>query len=156
MPLRVTPLPRERYAAVLADVLAAHEEFWDGRDLRAIHTALWFRQFGGRALLAMDDERIAGYLCGMVTVDGLGYVHIVAVRRGYRGLGIGRALWSTFTEEARRAGAVRLEAVTSQGNAASIAFHVGLGMVAEEIADYSGNGQARVLFSRLLTDENPG
>lgn len=150
MTVDIVPFPQERYAEVLAELLAAHEEFWDGRDLRALHTATWFRQFGGRALLAMDGDVIAGYLCGTVTADRLGYVHLVAVRRGYRGRGIGRDLWATFTAEARHAGAVRLEAVTSPGNSGSIAFHVGLGMTVEEIPDYSGDGRATVLFGRDL------
>jgi len=148
--VRIVPFPQQRYADVLAELLAAHEEFWDARDLRSLHAAVWFRQFGDRALLAMDGPIIAGYLCGTVTADGLGYVHLVAVRRGYRGRGIARDLWATFTAAAQRSGAVRLEAVTSPGNAGSIAFHVRLGMTATEIAGYSGDDRATVLFQRDL------
>lgn len=150
MSVQIVPLPQHRYAEVLGEVLAAHEEFWDGRDLRSLHAAMWFRQFGGWALLAMDGPVIAGYLCGTVTADGLGYVHLVATRRTHRGRGIGRELWATFTVNARKAGATRLEAVTSPGNAGSIAFHQGLGMRAEEITNYAGNGGTTVLFQRDL------
>jgi ribosomal protein S18 acetylase RimI-like enzyme len=151
MGLNIVAFPQERYAEVLGELLAAHEEFWDGRDLRALHSAVWFRQFGGRALLAMDGTVVAGYLCGTVTADRLGYVHLVAVRRPYRGRGIARDLWARFTEEARRLGAERLEAVTSPGNSGSIAFHTRLGMSAEEIENYAGNGRSTVLFRRDLT-----
>ena len=147
---RIVPFPQDRYAEVLGELLAAHDEFWDGRDLRSLHAAMWFRQFGGRALLAMDGEVVAGYLCGTVTADRLGYVHLVAVRRPYRGKGIARELWATFTEQARQAGATRLEAVTSPGNTGSIAFHTGLGMTAEEVANYAGDGRPTILFRRDL------
>jgi ribosomal protein S18 acetylase RimI-like enzyme len=147
---RIVPFPQDRYAEVLRELLAAHDEFWDGRDLRSLHAAMWFRQFGGRALLAMDGEVVAGYLCGTVTADRLGYVHLVAVRRPYRGKGIARDLWATFTEQAREAGATRLEAVTSPGNTGSVAFHTGLGMTAEEVANYAGDGRSTILFRRDL------
>lgn len=150
MPTDIVAFPQDRYAEVLGELLAAHEEFWDGRDLRALHAAMWFRQFGGWALLAMDGPVIAGYLCGTVTADGLGYVHLVATRKPYRGRGIARQLWATFEANARHAGATRLEAVTSPGNAGSIAFHQSLGMTAEEIANYTGNGGTTVLFRRDL------
>lgn len=150
MTIDLVPFPKERYADVLAELLAAHDEFWDGRDLRALHTAVWFRQFADRALLAMDGQVIVGYLCGTVTADALGYVHLVAVRRGYRRRGIARDLWATFTAGARRAGAVRLEAVTSPGNADSIAFHTRQGMSAREIPGYAADGQTTVLFRREL------
>jgi ribosomal protein S18 acetylase RimI-like enzyme len=150
MTLRIVPFPQDRYAEVLGELLAAHDEFWDGRDLRSLHHAMWFRQFGSSALLAMDESVVAGYLCGTVTADRLGYVHLVAVRGPYRGRGIARDLWATFTERARQAGAVRLEAVTSPGNAGSIAFHTGLGMTAEEVANYTGDGRPTVLFRREL------
>lgn len=150
MTVGIVPFPKERYSDVLAELLAEHEEFWDGRDLRALHSAVWFRQFGDRALLAMDGPVIAGYLCGTVTANGLGYVHLVAVRRGYRGRGIARDLWATFTAEARRAGALLLEAVTSPTNTGSIAFHIRLGMTAEEIPGYSGDDRTTVLFRREL------
>jgi ribosomal protein S18 acetylase RimI-like enzyme len=150
MTASIVRFPTERYADVLAELLAAHEEFWDGRDLRSLHAAMWFRQFGAHALLALDGSTIAGYLCGTVTVDGLGYVHLVAVRRGYRGQGIARDLWATFETAARQAGATRLEAVTSPGNAGSIAFHTRLGMTAQEIPGYAGDDRTTVLFRRDL------
>jgi len=55
-----------------------------------------------------------------------------------------------FATGAAAAGAVEVQAITTPGNLRSIAFHTGLGMTAEEIPDYSGPGQDRVLFRRVL------
>ncbi len=111
---------------------------------------MWFRQFRGYGHLARDSGRTVGYLLGVVTLDGIGYVHAVAVRAGHRRYGIGRALWHAFTDRACTAGARELHAVTSPGNTGSVAFHTGLGMSAEEIPDYGGPGRARVLLRRVL------
>jgi ribosomal protein S18 acetylase RimI-like enzyme len=132
--------------AVLAELLDRHDEFWGGRDLRHAHSWSWFQQFGGWGLLAVDAGRIVGYLLGVVTADGLGYVQLIAVLPEYRRHGLARELWRRFARGAQRAGATRLEAITSPVNTGSVAFHSRLGMSAEEIADYAGPGQPRVLF----------
>jgi ribosomal protein S18 acetylase RimI-like enzyme len=137
-------------AAVRMELLAAQDEFWDGRDVAFLLHAKWFRQFSGYGLLARDGARAVGYLLGVVTADGLGFVHAIAVRHGYRRTGLGQRLWAEFATRAAAAGARELQAITSPGNAASIAFHTGLGMTAEEISDYGGPGQARVVFRRVL------
>jgi hypothetical protein len=59
-------------------------------------------------------------------------------------------LWAVFSERAAAAGATEVQAITSAGNLGSIAFHTGLGMSAEEIPDYAGPGEHRVLFRREL------
>jgi ribosomal protein S18 acetylase RimI-like enzyme len=137
-------------ARAMDELLSAHDEFWDGRDTRHLLHAQWFRQFGRYGLLARDGEKPVGYLLGVVTAGGLGYVHAVAVRRGYRRTGLGRQLWDLFGRLAASAGATELQAITSPGNATSIAFHVGLGMSAREVLDYAGPGQPRVVFHRAL------
>lgn len=111
---------------------------------------MWLRQFAGHGLVIREDDKIIAYLLGVVTADGIGYVHLVAVHRAYRGRGHGRALWESFAERARAAGARELQAITTPANAGSILFHTSLGMTAEEIPDYRGEGQPRVLFRRAL------
>ena len=132
--------------AVLAELLDRHAEFWGDRDLRFAHSWTWFHQFGRWGLLAVEQGRIIGYLLGVVTADGLGYVQLIAVLPGYRRSGVAGRLWRTFALAARRAGATRLEAITSPVNSGSVAFHTGLGMSAEEVPDFAGPGQARVVF----------
>jgi ribosomal protein S18 acetylase RimI-like enzyme len=150
MSVSVEPLNRFDPTRTLAELLAAHDDFWDGRDTRMLLRPPWFRQFGGYGLLARDRDRPVGYLLGVVTAGGIGYVQAVAVRGGYRRTGLGRRLWAVFAAGAAAAGATELQAVTNPDNLGSIAFHTGLGMAAEEIPDYAGPGQDRVLFRRVL------
>jgi ribosomal protein S18 acetylase RimI-like enzyme len=150
MSVSVQPLASFEPTALLAELLAAHDDFWDGRDTRSLLAPQWFRQFSGYGLLARAGDRPVGYLLGVVTAAGIGYVNAVAVRSGYRRTGLGRRLWTVFAARAAQAGATEVQAITSPGNLGSIAFHTGLGMSADEIPDYAGPGQARMLFRRAL------
>jgi ribosomal protein S18 acetylase RimI-like enzyme len=146
MSLSIEPLGVAGPAALLAELVAANDEYWDGRDLRGIHQWVWFHQFGEYGLIARDGGRTVAYLLGVVTAGGLGYVQAIAVRPAYRAHGLGRALWRTFARRAAAEGATEVQAITSPVNTNSIAFHTRLGMSAVEIPDYAGPGQHRVLF----------
>jgi ribosomal protein S18 acetylase RimI-like enzyme len=150
MSVSVDPLATFDPGWALRELLAAHDEFWDGRDTRVLLQSQWFHQFGRYGLLARDGELPVGYLLGVVTAGGTGYVNAVAVRSGYRRLGLGRRLWDLFGVRAAAAGATELQAITSPTNKNSILFHVGLGMSAQEVMDYAGPGQPRVVFHRAL------
>jgi L-amino acid N-acyltransferase YncA len=77
-----------------------------------------------------------------------------------RGRGVGRTLYAEFLRRAAEAGRREVRAITSPGNAGSIAFHRALGFALEasddEIAglpvhrDYDGPGQDRVCFRKVL------
>jgi ribosomal protein S18 acetylase RimI-like enzyme len=147
MPVLIEPATRCRPADLLAELLARQDEFWGGRDMRQVHSAQWFHQFGQWGRLARDAGRIVGYQLGVVTADGVGYVQAIAVLPAYRRAGLAARLWRDFAAQAAAAGATRLAAVTTPTNTVSVAFHTGLGMAAEEIPDYAGPGQPRILFS---------
>ncbi len=142
----IEPLRPRDPRAVLAELLERHAEFWGERDLRVAHAWPWFHQFGGWGLLAIDQNKIIGYLLGVVTADGVGYVQLIAVLPEYRRQGVARDLWRTFARAAKQAGARTLEAITGPPNTGSIAFHTGLGMSVEEVPDYAGPGQSRIVF----------
>ncbi|GGX18446.1 hypothetical protein GCM10010383_55560 [Streptomyces lomondensis] len=63
---------------------------------------------------------------------------------------LGRRLYAAFEEAARRQGTKRLKAITSVGNAGSIAFHSSLGFRAQVVEDYNGPGHPMVVFGRPL------
>lgn len=141
--------------ADLGQILADHDRYWGGRDLRSLHHPVYCRQFADTGLVARADG-IAGYLFGFVTPTGEGYVHLVAIRDDARGTGLGRTLYERFGELAAERGADRLTAVTTPGNAGSIAFHRALGFTAETVADYSGPGADRVVLHRPLDRDRAG
>ncbi|SUX28697.1 GNAT family N-acetyltransferase [Chromobacterium vaccinii] len=91
----------------------------------------------------------------------IGYIHFVGVSPAARGKEIGRSLYRRFFAAARERGCSEVRAITSPGNAASIAFHRRMGFallegdgVEEGVPvelDYSGPGQHRVRFSLPLS-----
>jgi L-amino acid N-acyltransferase YncA len=130
------------------------DEFWGERDLSALHHPMFVHEFGDGALVIRDEHgAVAAYLFGFVVPrQRLGYVHLVAVRQDRRGQGLGRLLYARFARLARERGCHTLKAITTPGNAASIAFHRALGMEALEAADYAGIGRARTVFTADLAD----
>ena len=135
----------------LAEVLAEHDRFWDGRDVRFLHQRVFVQEFGDTCLTARDaDDQIAGYLLGFSTPRRAGYIHAVAVRDDARGTGCGQALYGAFAAAAMAQGADHLKAITTVTNAGSIAFHRQLGFDIQQADDYSGPGIARVVMTRPL------
>lgn len=137
------------------EILAASESFWGERDLSGLHHPMLIEEFSDGALVIRDeDDGVAAYLLGMI-IDRRrrAYVHLVAVRYDQRGRGHARALYAAFTRRAATRGCRELKAITTPGNAGSIAFHRALGMDAAEVADYAGPGRPRVVLSgRLFAD----
>jgi ribosomal protein S18 acetylase RimI-like enzyme len=135
----------------LAGVLAEHDQFWDGRDLRFLHQRVFVQEFGDTCLTACGaGGRIAGYLIGLTTPDRVGYIHVVAVRGEARGNGCARALYLAFAAAAGAQGADRLKAVTTVTNTGSIEFHRRLGFDVTQVDDYSGPGLTRTVMTRPL------
>jgi ribosomal protein S18 acetylase RimI-like enzyme len=134
----------------LRQVVEDHSRYWGERDLRALHQPVLVQEFGRTCLVARAEDGIRGYVIGFVTPDHTGYVHLIATRDDSRGTGLGRRLWAEFTEAARAQGAVRLKAITSVTNEASIAFHRTLGFAASVVEDYDGPGRPMVVFTREL------
>lgn len=146
MPIEIVPAD----VTVLHQVVEDHPRYWGDRDLRTLHQPVLVREFGATCLAARAEDGIRGYVIGFVTPDRTGYVHLVATRDDTRGTGLGRRLYTEFTEAARRQGAVRLKAITSVGNKGSIAFHRALGFDARVEEDYDGPGRPMVVFTREL------
>jgi ribosomal protein S18 acetylase RimI-like enzyme len=145
--IRIGPLT----LAGLAEVLADHDQFWDGRDMRFLHQRVFVQEFGDTCLAARGaDDTINGYLIGFTTPRRVGYIHAVAVRAAARGTGCGQALYRALAAAAAAQGASRLKAITTEGNAGSIRFHERLGFEVMLSQDYSGPGVARMVMTRAL------
>lgn len=142
----ITPVTMEQFQQVIAD----HARYWGDRDLRALHLTALVQEFPLTSLVAVAEDGIQGYIFGFVTPDRLAYVHLIATRDDARGTGLGRRLYAAFIDAARKQGAVGLKAITSVGNAGSIAFHRSLGFDVRVVEDYNGPDQTRVVFTRVL------
>ncbi|MBE3590174.1 MAG: GNAT family N-acetyltransferase [Firmicutes bacterium] len=131
-------------------------DFWGSDRTLPLHHPIFLYEFGDTAWVMRDGDRVAGYLFGFVAATSpTAYVHLVAVRSGYRERGVPRRLYARFIDEARRRGARQLKAITTPGNRESVAFHTRLGMrlLGEPgpdgipvVRNYSGPGQDRVVM----------
>ncbi len=143
-----------RTAATIDDLVALvadQREFWGERDVSHLHHPMLVHEFGGTSVVIRDPAGpIAAYLFGFVTLEHVGYAHLVAVRESHRRRGLGSELYQRFEELARERGARNLKAYTQPSNTASIDFHRSVGMTATEVADYAGPGETRIVFRREL------
>ena len=135
----------------LAEVLADHDRFWGGRDMRFLHQRVFIQEFGDTCLTARGPgDRIAGYLIGFTAPRRLGYIHAVAVRDEARGAGCGQALYRTFAAAVAAQGADRLKAITSVTNTGSVGFHRRLGFDVRKADDYGGPDVPMMVMTRPL------
>lgn len=135
-------------------------EFWGSDRTLHLHHPTLLNEFGNTAFVVRDstpeDYRVCAYLFGFYSqTEQVAYVHLLAVRSGYRRLGLGRLLYEYFTECAREKHCSRIKAITKPANSESIAFHKSIGMklVGEDVVEgvnvvmnYSGPGEHRVVF----------
>lgn len=145
---------------------ADFDRFWPGRpEARSLLHPVYLYQFGETAYAIHEGGELVAYLLGFVAPPKApeGYIHMVAVREDRRGRGLARDLYRHFEAAARRRGATALRAVTTPGNAASVAFHRRLGFTPDEggaevdgvavVPDYAGPGQHRVVLLKSLAAE---
>jgi ribosomal protein S18 acetylase RimI-like enzyme len=113
---------------------AVIDDWWGGRRMDALLHRLWLQHFTGTSWLAeTEDGRLAGFLIGFLSPDhpDTAYCHLVATNPNLRRLGVGRALYDRFFQDARRGARTRVTAITWPANHASIAFHQALGFVVQ-------------------------
>ncbi|MBH5333871.1 GNAT family N-acetyltransferase [Streptomyces pactum] len=132
------------------------------RELSLLLPRLFLQFFSRTSLVLEDGSGIRAFLVGFHAADNEeeAYIHFVGVDPALRGRGLGRRLYAEFLRQAAGAGRREVRAVTSPGNAGSIAFHRALGFVCEpgdlEIGgvpvhtDHDGPGQHRVCFRLRL------
>ncbi|WP_367321373.1 N-acetyltransferase family protein [Streptomyces sp. HUAS ZL42] len=130
------------------------------RELSLLLPRLFLQFFAGTSLVLEDDEGIRAFLIGFHAADNdeEAYIHFVGVDPRLRGQGVARHLYTAFFQQAAEAGRREVRAITSPGNAGSIAFHRAMGFAFEEgdrqldgvpvHSDYDGPGQDRVCFRR--------
>lgn len=151
----VEPVTRSDFLAILTDI----RTFWPNGAPAVFHP-LFVEEFGDTAFVIRDQGQVVAHLFGLIAATSpTGYIHLVAVRDGYRGRGLARTLYDHFASVARARGATRLKAITNPGNAGSLAFHRRLGFTFEGepnehgvpvVRDYAGPGVDRVVMVRDL------
>jgi ribosomal protein S18 acetylase RimI-like enzyme len=147
-------LIRHAHASDYGRVIQHVNVWWGGREMAPILPKLFFLHFEGTSFVAEDEDgALVGFLIGFLsqTDDTEAYVHFVGVAPDERGSGVGRTLYETFFDVARRHGRSVVRCVTSPVNEDSVRFHRALGFEVDRIAsDYDGPGEDRVLLVRRL------
>ena len=146
-------------------IVAVIDDWWGERRTADQLPRLWLRHFAGTSWLAEDGAaKLAGFLVGFVSPDdpSTAVCHLVGVAPSRRRQGLGRSLYERFAEEARQAGAQRLEAVVWPGDPIAVRFHRALGFEARTgtgsqrlygtpaFADYDFGRLDRAVFERAL------
>jgi GNAT superfamily N-acetyltransferase len=135
-------------------------DFWGHDRNRALHHPMFINEFADCAFVIRHQETVVAYLFGFIAhAEPVAYVHLVAVRRSHRHLGLARQLYDHFTSLAVSRGCKQLKAITNPENAGSIRFHQSLGFHLEGapnaegvpiVKDYGGPGVDRVVFRKSL------
>jgi len=131
--INIRPVREDDFLILKTD----HADFWrreDNPDPAPEQTGgiyhLFTRHFQDTCFVAEADGQVIGYLLGLIspTRQGEAYIHNLAVRRRWRGQGIGRLLYYTFRKTVYARGARRISLLVRPSNKRGLSFYLGLGM----------------------------
>ncbi len=121
---------------------------------------IFIYEFGNTAFVIKNGTEVTAYLWGFLSqAQPTAYVHLLAVRVPYRRQGLARQLYDHFCTYVKAHGCTQCKAITTPTNKESIAFHRALGFELTGkpnrdgipvVEDYSGPGQDRVVFQKVL------
>ncbi|NBJ70344.1 MULTISPECIES: GNAT family N-acetyltransferase [Clostridia] len=123
---------------------------------------LFFDHFQNTSFIAESDGELIGFLIGFLSQskENEAYIHFVGIHPEFRKQQIGKVLYERFIAVAKQNNREIIRCVTSPVNKTSIAFHIKMGFGIETgnkkidgvevIANYDGEGQDRVLFTKKL------
>lgn len=150
------------YAAIISVV----NDWWGGRNMVDMLPKLFFIHFSSTSFVAIQGEKIVGFLIGFVSQTHLNeaYIHFAGVHPETRKNGLGQALYSRFFEEVKKINCTIVRCITSPINVGSILFHQRMGFCMEPsdrnidgipvMENYDGRGGDRVLFYKILHKNN--
>ncbi len=154
--MRISRCTKSDYDQIISHI----EEFWGSDRTLGLHHSIFIYEFGNTAFAIRDGTEVAAYLWGFLSqVQPTAYVQLLAVRAPYRRQGLARRLYHHFLDYAEAHACTRCKAITTPTNKESIAFHRALGFELTGkpnrdgipvVKDYSGPGQDRVVFQKVL------
>lgn len=133
----LAPAPRDPAIQPLSprhfDEIAGSVDRWWGRPVADLLHRFMFRHFCDTSFVVHVDGRPVAFLLGFVSPahPDEAYVHMLGVDPAHRGQQWGRRLYEAFFSLVHQRGVVRVRAVTSPINRASIAFHQAVGFTLE-------------------------
>jgi GNAT superfamily N-acetyltransferase len=146
------PLEKRDY-----DLIVQVIDRWWGGPTSALAHPIFFYELGEMARIVEDNGMMVGFLLGFIAKSpngDVGYVHLVGIHPDHRRRGVGRLLYEAFEQDCRKAGVVRMKAITTLGNEGSQVFHQVLGWDMVEIEDYAGPARSRIVFTKDFSRES--
>jgi len=133
------------------EIVEVIDRWWDG-PINTFAHPIFFYELGDKALIVESDGLMIGFLLGFIAHHPVktGYVHLVGIHPEHRRRGVGRLLYSHFTERCKAAECVRMKAITTLGNEGSQRFHLAVGWTVEEVENYAGRNRKRLVFTKDL------
>ena len=143
-------------------IITSVDAWWGGRQMATMLPRLFFTYFRPWTYVAVHNEAIIGFLAAFRSQTDASqvYCHFIGVHPGWRGRGVGEALYQRLFAAAAAQGCHEVLAVTAPANRGSIAFHTRMGFTlmpgpcaTGELSftpAYDGPGEDRVRFRRLL------
>lgn len=140
---------------VAADFAAAREvaDEWFGHPVGLTMHRLFFDQLGHSGVwLGTAEGVMVGMLLGLRSESepDLAYIHFHMVDPAFRGQGLGRRLYEVFGRRMHENGCGRVRALASPARRGSVRFHEALGFEGDQVPNYLGPGQDRIIFERSL------
>ena len=134
MPVTIRNAERSDYDRISPLV----DDWWGGRQMRALLPRLFFEHFRETSFVAEEDGELVGFLNGFLSQSfpDEAYIHFVGVRPDRRGSGLASELYERFFAVARAHGRSVVRCVTSPVNEGSVAFHRALGFEVERGDEY--------------------
>src|SRR5262249_37487107 len=101
-------------------IVVVLDRWWGGPAGERAHPILFY-ELGQQALIAEESGEMVGFLLGFIapTTPPIAYVHLVGIHPDQRRQGVGQQLYERFTDQAKRAGAAKIKAITTVGNEGS-------------------------------------
>ena len=139
-------------------IIANFHDFWNNDRTFCLHHPTIINEFENTAFVLKEGNIVCAYLFGFYSqTKPVAYAHLIAVRKNYRKLGLGRKLYEHFIKCAREKHCLKVKAITRSIDLESIAFHkkIGMELTGNDIIDgipvvydYAGPGEHRVVFMK--------
>lgn len=145
-----------------ADVIAALQSWWGGRDLTAMLPKLFLNHFYDTSFMIEQKGQMIGFLIGFMSpaLENEAYVHFMGIQPDFRNKGLGKTVYEHFFELCRSQNRKVIRACTSPVNKDSVVFHEKIGFRVESgddeidgipvTRDYNRPGDHKVRFTKII------
>jgi ribosomal protein S18 acetylase RimI-like enzyme len=143
-------------------IIAVMKDWWGGRDLTWMLPKLFLVHFRDTSFIIEKEKDLMAFLIGFLSQSKAneGYIHLVGVDPGYRGMGLGGFLYHRFFQICKEKARDTIRACTSPVNKGSIEFHKKIGFNilkgnaevdgVRVSLDYNYPGDSKVLFEKKI------